>query len=154
MPDDQTRNMNISGGIPIGTRAEIFPSMPLPDFNSMGGPAFVAHFRGGDSASDLMGILCNTGLPARIDVINGIRTIDHPSILRYVDSGVVLWPHNNVRYYAFAYQRPVAPRLKTTIDEVHQPLGDDALHHYFMMPLMKGLLELQRTGIVHNGIRP
>ena len=41
-----------------------------------------------------------------------------------------------------------------SIDEVHQPLGEDTLNHYFVMPMMRGLLEFQRVGIVHNAIRP
>ncbi len=146
--------MNPGGGIAAWRRARKYFRRCRCPILTIGGPAYVAHYRGGDSASDLMGILCNTGLPARVDMINGMRTIDHPSVLRYVDNGVVLWPQNNTRYCVLAYQRPLAPRLKTTIDEVHQPLGDDALHHYFVMPLMKGLLELQRTGIAHNAIRP
>jgi eukaryotic-like serine/threonine-protein kinase len=154
MADESSQNMNLAGGLPVSGRVEIFPSNPLPDFNSVGGPAYVAHFRGGESASDLMGILCNTGLPARLDVVNSMRIIDHPGIVRYIDNGIVLWPQNNTRYCVLAYQRPLAPRLKTTIDEVHQPLGEDALNHYFLMPLMRGLIELQRAGVVHNAIRP
>src|ERR1700743_3416693 len=127
MSNDPAQNMNLTGGLPVGGRVEIFPSMPLPDFNSVGGPAYLAHSRGGGDASDLMGILCNTGLPARLDVVNSMRTIDHPSVLRYVDNGVVLWPQNNSRYCVLAYQRPLAPRLKNSLDETHQPLGEDAL---------------------------
>jgi hypothetical protein len=154
MPNDNLQNLNLSGGIPLGVRAEIFPSMPLLDFNSAGGPAYVAHFRGGDSGSDLMGILCNTGLPARLDFINTMRNVDNPGLLRYIDSGVVQWPQNNARYYAFAYHRPLSPRLKNSIDEAHPPMNEDVLNHYFMTPLISALLELQRVGVVHNGIRP
>jgi hypothetical protein len=153
MPDDNNQNVNFSGGLPIGSRAEMYPNMPLPDFNSTGGPAYLAHFKGGDSSSDLMGILWNTGLPARLDSLNSMRNIDHPSILRYIDSGVVLWP-NNTRYYAFAYQRPLAPRLKTSLDEPHQTMSEDAMNHYFITPFIGALLELSRVGIVHNAIRP
>src|SRR5579862_3016432 len=116
MPIDNPHNTNLSGGVPLGARAELFPAMALPDFNSAGGPAFVAHFKGGDNASDLMAILCNTGLPARLDFVNAMRNVDHAAILRYIDSGVVQWPQNNTRYYAFAYQRPSAPRLKNSVD--------------------------------------
>src|ERR1700722_8094604 len=153
MPIDNPLHMNPGGGIALGTRAEIIPSQPVPEFDSVGGPAYAAHSRGGDAA-DLIGILCNTGLPPRIDMINSLRNVDHPGVLRYIDSGVVSWPQNNAHFYAFAYQRPVAPRLKTSIDEVHQPMGEDAFNHYFMTPLINALLELQRVGVVHNAIRP
>ena len=112
MSDDPTQNMNLSGGLPVGSRAEIFPSMPLPDFNSVGGPAYLAQFRGGDSTSDLIGILCNTGLPARLDAIASMRTIDHPTILRYIDNGVVVWPQNNARYCSSGLSAAIGPASK------------------------------------------
>ncbi len=33
-------------------------------------------------------------------------------------------------------------------------MNEDAFNHYFMTPLMHGLLELHRVGLVHNAIRP
>ncbi len=78
----------------------------------------MANFRGGDNATDLMGILCNTGLPPRLDILNSMRNVDHPSILRYIDRGVITWPQNNQQVYAFA---PInvhwRTRLKNNNDE-------------------------------------
>jgi hypothetical protein len=143
-----------TNSVPFGTRADILPNVPLPDFNATGGPTYAAKYRGNEAASDLMAVLCNTGLPARLDFIAAMRSIDHPSIVRFIDSGVVQWPHDNARYYTFAYQRPLAPRLKNSVDERHQPMSEDTINHYFVRPLIGALLELQRTGIVHHAIRP
>lgn len=142
------------GGLPVGQRAEMLPNVPLPELNSNGGPAYAARMKGGEGSSDLMAVLCNTGLPPRLDAINSMRGIDHPSLLRLIDSGVVSWPQDGNRYYAFAFQRPLAPRFKSSIDETHTPLREDAVNHYFVTPLIGAVQELQRTGVVHNGIRP
>src|ERR1700744_3780218 len=99
MPNDSNQSSNLAGGLPVGSRALIFPSRPMPDFDAAGGPAFGAQFQTGD-ATGMMGVLCNTGLPPRLDFINAVRNLDHPGIIRYIDSGVALWS-NNARYYTF-----------------------------------------------------
>src|ERR1700722_5734329 len=124
MAYDTSPNAMPSNTVPLGSRAEILPGAAMPDFNATGGPAYAAKYRDG-GGSDLMAILCNTGLPARLDFITAMRSIDHPSILRLIDSGVVLWPLDNTRYYAFAYPRPLSPRLMHSIDEQHQPMSED-----------------------------
>jgi hypothetical protein len=154
MAFDSTPDTMPTNSVLLGTRVEVFHTQPLPEFNAAGGPAFAAKYKGDAGGNDLMAILCNTGLPARLDFITAMRSIDHPTIPRMVDSGVVLWPQDNTRYYAFAFERPVSPRLKQSIDEQHQPMSEDAINHYFVTPLIGALMEFQRTGIVHNAIRP
>ncbi len=149
-PDDK---QSISGvPITLGTRVDVYPSTPLPEFNCIGGPAFAARLKS-DARRDLMAIICNTGLPARSDSVNAMRMIDHSSVLRLVDSGVVAWP-DGTRYFALAYERPLAPRFMTSLEENHTALSEDAINHYFVTPMAGALSELQRTGIVHGGIRP
>lgn len=138
----------------IGNRVEMSVDKPVPELDSIGGRAFAAHYKGNEGTSDLMAILCDKGLPARLESITGMRGIDHPGVLRLIDSGVVLWPHDSVRRYALAYQRPLAGRMKQSIDETHPPMSDDFLDHYFVAPMIAAMAELLRTGIVHNGIRP
>ena len=131
----------------------MFPSMPLPDFNAVGGPAFAAGLKGTGGASDLIAVLCNGGRPARLDFLPAMRSIDSPGLMRLIDNGVVLWPQDNTHYYAFAYQRPSSPRLKQSIDEPHQPMSEDTVNHYFVTPLIGALASLFNAGVVHGGIR-
>lgn len=143
-----------SDGIAVGSRAMIFPSQPQPGFDSVGGRAFGASYKDGNTTSDLTAILCDKSLPVRFDMITAMRSIDHPGILRLIDNGVVLWPHDHVRRYVFAYQHPMAPRLKVSIDEPHAPISDDLLGTSFIAPMVSALIELARAGVVHNAIRP
>lgn len=136
----------------LGNRVEIFPSMPAPEMNTGGGPAFAARLRG-EAGSDLVAIICNSNLPARLEYLNAFRNVDHPAVMRLVESGVVAWP-DGMRYYALVYQRPSAPRFTRSIDEkIPSPGTDDAFTHFFVQPMIGALSELMRTGIVHGAIR-
>ena len=138
----------------VGNRVGMSPSKPQPDFDSVGGRAYAAHYKGAENTADLVAILCDKGLPSRLESITAMRSIDHPSILRLIDSGIVQWPQDKIYRYVFAYQRPTAPRMKQTIDEPHAVMSDDFLNNHFIIPMIGALVELQRTGIVHNAIRP
>lgn len=142
-------------GITLGTRVDIFPHSPLPEYDTAGGTAFAGRFKGGEDVADLITVVCNKGLPPRADMVTAMRSIDNPSLLRLWESGVVQWSNEPfLRAYAFAYQRPLAPRFKQSIDETHTPLNEDALNHHFIIPMIGALQELARVGLVHGGIRP
>jgi hypothetical protein len=137
----------------LGSQIEIFPSMPLPDLNSPGGSAYAARFKS-DAASNLYAIICPSGLPPRIDTVAPMRTIDNPGVLRLIDGGVVPWGADGARAYALVYQRPLVPRMVTSLDEVRQPLSEDSINHNFVTPIIGALGALSNAGVVHNSIRP
>lgn len=138
----------------IGNRAVIIPSMPLPEFDTPGGRAFGAHYKGAEGTADLIAILCDKGVVARHETLPSIRNIDIPGLLRLVDSGTVVWPDDNRRYFTLAYQRPATTRMKQSVDEPHPSMSEDFLNNYFIMPMINVMIELQRAGVVHNAIRP
>lgn len=141
--------------VALGTRVEMFPHYPLPEYDTIGGTAFAGRFKGGEDVADLVTVLCNKGLPPRADMVTAMRSIDNPSLLKLWESGVVQWSNEPIqRIFAFAYQRPLAPRFKQSVDEPHTPLNEDALNHHFIVPMIGALQELARVGLVHGGIRP
>lgn len=148
-PETNTAAKN--GGLPLSNGAELIPTAPLPDLNSVGGAAFAARMQGD---SDLMAILCNANVMPRLDAITAMRSINHPAVLGLVDSGVVLWPQDDMRYYAFAFQKPTAPRMMLDINQPLPAMGEDNINHYFIHPMIGALSEFARTGLVHNAIRP
>jgi len=151
-PQTEAHKPGVTGtSVALGTRGEIYPSSPLPEFNSAAAPAFAARVKG-DAGSDLVAYVCTGGLPARFDIVNSMRSIDHPSVLRLVDSGIVVWP-DGMRYGALAYQRPPLPRFMRSLDDVRAPMSEDAINRYFVQPLVGALVEFMRTGVVHGAIR-
>jgi hypothetical protein len=144
---------NLGAALSLEGRVNVFPDAPLPEFDSVGGPAFVAQMRN-DTSLEMMAIICTTGLPSRSDLVNTMRVIDNPSILRLRECGVLHWPSKNAHCYALAYDRPAAPRYRQSLDEVYPPMGEDMLNHFFLSPMASALMEFQRTGIVHGSIQP
>ena len=134
-------------------RVNIYPSRPLPELNAAGGAVFTARFRN-DSSQELMGIICSRGMLPRVDQVTPMRNVDSSGVLRLRDSGVVHWPDQNASYFALIYDLPVSKRFWSSMDDTNPSMSDDTIHHSFVVPMIKALLEFQRTGIVHGGIRP
>ncbi|MDR3451025.1 MAG: serine/threonine protein kinase [Alphaproteobacteria bacterium] len=152
MTYDNAQNSGSSSGVMLGAKIEIFPTSPLPELNTAGGMAFGARYRT-ETASDLYAIVCMSSLPPRIESVTSMRTIDNPSIVKLVESGVVTWPDGQ-RAYAFVYQRPLAPRMMADLNETHAVLNEDSIRHHFIAPMVNALVSLMVSGLVHNAIRP
>ncbi|MDE2028991.1 MAG: serine/threonine protein kinase [Alphaproteobacteria bacterium] len=152
MASEPQKNLNGVESVPLSGRVEVFPTMPLPDLDAAGGKAYAARFRT-EASADLFAIICLSSLLPRPEDLNTLRGLDNPHIIRFVESGVVDWPDGG-RAYAIVYQRPLAPRMMTDIDETRTPLSEDAINHHFIMPMIDALATLSASGIVHNGIRP
>lgn len=143
---------NSGGIVTLGKDFEILSGSPLPEFNAPGGPAFAARARNSASPS-FVAIICNSLLPVRSGFVNVARTIDAAGIPKYRESGIVHWPATDSHHFAFVYDPPVAQRYWRSLDENHQPFGEDALNRRFIMPFLSAFSELQRTGITHGSIR-
>lgn len=148
-----TPQTSTGNSIVIGNRAEVLPGAPLAEYNSVGGLAFSARLKN-EASTELIAIVCNTNIVPRTDTVTALRGIDHPSVLKLIDSGVILWPHDDVRHYAFAIQRPTAPRMMSDINQAITVLSEDAINHHFVHPMIGALSEFASTGIVHGAVRP
>jgi len=151
MAYDDAQNVNAANSVMLGSRIEIFPSMPLPELNSMGGLAYAARFKS-DAASSFYAVICQPGVPPRIDMVATMRNIDNPGVLRLIEAGVVSWTDGG-RAYALVYQRPLAPRMMTDLNETRATLSEDAINHHFITPMISALVTLTNAGMVHNAIR-
>jgi len=153
MAEKEEVREDLGAALSLDGRVNVYAERPLPEFNSSGGAAFAARFRN-DLSQELIAIICSRGLHPRIDAVNSLRMIDCPSVLRLREGGAVHWPAQNATYYTLAYDRPLAGRYWQTLDEVHPTMGEDGVNNAFVQPLIKALLELQRMGLMHGGIRP
>lgn len=133
-------------------RVNIYPNRSLPELNGSGGAAFAARPRN-DASQDMMAIICSRGMHPRIDQVMAMRNVDSASVVRLRDYGAVHWPDQNATYYALVYDLPVSERYWKTLDETHPVMSEDSINNTFTIPLIKALMEFQRTGFVHGGIR-
>jgi len=139
-------------GLILGGRIEIFPSMPLPEFNSPGGAAYTARFRS-DATSSLYAIICSSAVPPRIETVTAMRSIENSGILRLVEGGVLTWV-DGTHVYALVFQRPTAPRMMSSLSDTLQILSEDSINRNFITPMIGALTTLMNFGVVHNAVRP
>ncbi|MDR3424966.1 MAG: serine/threonine protein kinase [Alphaproteobacteria bacterium] len=152
MSYEAAQNTNSLSGVMLGSRIEIYPSMPLPELDSLGGKAYAARYKA-DATSSLYAIICAPGIPPRIDAVASMRGVDNPGVVRLIEGGVVGWI-DGTHAYALAFQKPTAPRMMTSLDETRAPLNEDAINHHFITPMIDALTALTNFGVVHNAIRP
>ena len=142
-----------SGFVPLGGKSEVAPANPLPAYDAVGGNAFLARMRGA-STSDLLALVCRTGYPPRSDIVNQLRNINNPAVLRLLDSGMIDFTPDAQRYYGFVFEQPLNPRFWQSLDETRQPLGEDFINRRFIAPLAEGLRQFADVGLMHGAVRP
>ncbi len=153
MQQKTERAEGANGFVPLGGKSEVAPASPLPTFDGVGGTAYVARLRGA-SSSDLMALICRNGYPPRSDIVNQLRGIDNPAVLRLLDSGMIDFPVDGQRYYGFVFEQPLNGRFWQSLDEVHAPLGEDFVNRRFIAPLADGLRQFADVGLMHGSVRP
>ncbi|MFA6279266.1 MAG: hypothetical protein WC612_00545 [Bdellovibrionales bacterium] len=149
----ETQAEDWGAGLPLEGRYLLYPDKALPAFNAAGGAAYAARHKN-DAMQALMGIISSGGVLPRIENVRAMKMIDSPCILRLCEGGVVHWPAQNTNYYALIYERPLAERYWKSLNETHPVMSEDTVNNAFVIPMIKALLEFQRTGLVHGGIRP
>jgi len=142
-----------SGAVPLGSKSEVFPASPLPGYDAVGASAYLARMKGASSA-DLLALVCRSGYPPRSDIVNQLRRIEDPAVLRLLDHGMIDMPAEGKRYYGFIFEQPQSPRFWQTLDETHTPLGEDFINRRFIMPIAEGLRQFADVGLMHGGVRP
>ncbi|MDD3287814.1 MAG: serine/threonine protein kinase [Alphaproteobacteria bacterium] len=151
--DTSAVRTDLGSPIELSSRVDVFPGAPLPEYNTAGGQAFVARSRG-ENRSDMIAIVCNSNFPPRSNFVNQMRSADATGLLKLRESGAVYWPASDSYHYVFAYERPLSPRYWRTLDEIHAPMGEDAINRTFITPLSASLMELHRIGVTHGSVRP
>lgn len=142
-----------SGFVLLGSKSEVAPANPLPAYDSVGGNAFLARMRGA-STSDLLALICRNGYPPRSDIVNQLRNINNPAVLRLLDSGMIDFTPDAQRYYGFVFEQPLNPRYWQNLEETHTPLGEDFINRRFIAPLAEGLRQFADVGLMHGAVRP
>lgn len=146
-PDPKTPPLLLEG------RVAILTDTPLPALNTSGSEAFAAQLRG-MGGGDLVAQVCTNSPLPRLDMISALRTVDTPCVPRLREAGIVQWPARGGSFFAAAYEPILAPRYWDDLKTPHPVMSEDTLNHYFITPLIRGLLDFQRTGVVHGSIRP
>ena len=142
-----------AGAVGLNGKFEILPDQPLPEFDSPPVSAYAARPVGG-SSDRLFGLICDPTMPPRTDIMRSLRRIRHPGLLSMIDEDLVDWHPDGRRRQAIIMDRPAgAPLMLPDITD-GQPMPQDRLTQFVLIPLVGALQELAAFGLAHGSIRP
>ena len=137
----------------LAGRFEILPGTPLPSLDGPGGAAFaVRSLR--DRKMDVFARVGTLGVPARMDLLSGIRGIEHVALMRMVEWGMMDWPPDGMKRIVFILENPGGRRLMNSLNDTREQMTEEQITRAVIQPLASALRELSSRGIVHGDIRP
>lgn len=132
---------------------EIFPSSPVPGYNSGRNKAYKAISRR-KSGDDLIAIVCDRSLIPRRNAASVYSAIINPGLVPVVAYGKVYWPPAKQELYVIVYKHVLGSRLL----EEDQPLAmgwkQDLVMDLVVQPMVNILQDFRDKDFVHGALRP
>lgn len=148
------RGRDSAGTTLLNERYEVLPDQPLPGLDAPSARAFGVRDHQSSASRNLFALVCNAKLPPRLDLAKKVRRIDHQSLMRLLDTGVIDWPPEARRCTVLIYERPKGERMLARHDATAAPMTEDELARLVIKPLSEVLVLLANFQIVHRAIRP
>ena len=154
MADAET-NVNAGTGAPatLDGRFDIFPSSPLPQFDSPAAKAYLAQSKR-DADDHLVGMLLDWRLPPQIDVMTTLRNLAPAGVTRVMEWGIVPWAPENRRMMVVVMERPGGDRVMAGPKATFDPFEEQRIVKGVLMPILPVIREFQARGQTHRNIRP
>lgn len=152
---NQTESEGGGGGnvLSMKGRYDIYPSQPLPGYDSPPAKAFyVKHKR--DQTRKLLAYLCDPKTPPRLDTISALHRVDHRNFVRVLDWDVLDWPGTGQRFPVIVCECPMGKRVLPGPEEKRSPLLEEQITRMLVEPAVAILRELHTIGVYHGRIRP
>ncbi|MCL2474000.1 MAG: hypothetical protein FWF23_03765 [Alphaproteobacteria bacterium] len=145
-------NMADMDRVLLKNNIEIFPDLPLPEFDTIGGKAYAARFKT-DTYLSLYAVVCTSIVLTRLETIQTMLVTESTNIVKLIASGIIWWADGN-RYTVLVWQKPIEPRLSKTLQNPSalSSLKEEATIKNFITSMVNGLFTLQNSGVVHDGI--
>jgi eukaryotic-like serine/threonine-protein kinase len=137
----------------LAGRYEILPGTPLPSLDGPGGAAFTVRALR-DRKMDVFARVGTLGVPARMDLLSGIRGIEHVALMRMIEWGMVDWPADGMKRIVFILENPGGRRLMNSLNDTRDQMTEEQITRAVIQPLVSALRELSSRGIVHGDVRP
>lgn len=151
---EQRAEAGVGGKQPVrlGEKFEIYPDRPLDELRSPNAAAFVAVDRERPSGN-LFALVCDPDLPARHDMMTGLRGLRVDAMLAPHEWGVVDWPLAGRRSLAIVFDRPAGGRVVPSPTQAVEPMHPDDLIHNMLPPLIASMREFFSAALTHRSIR-
>ncbi|NCT40528.1 MAG: hypothetical protein GW778_02565 [Alphaproteobacteria bacterium] len=132
---------------------EIFPSKPLPSYDSLENKAYKAVSRG-RSSDNLIAIVCERHLVPRRNAAERYASIINPALLPLVSYGKVYWPPAKQERYVIVYKYSIGERFLERDKEQAMGWKQDLVMESIVKPMVNVLQDFRDKDFVHGAIRP
>lgn len=137
-----------------GEDVEIFPSQPLPQFDSGPVKAYGARLTGGRSAGDGIAYVCEKHITPRVHSTQGYRNVSNPVLAPLLAHGRTYWTPTKQHRYVFVYRRVPGEPVQKPDQEAALGWRQDLVMETVVKPMTLLLKDMRDTNFVHSGIRP
>ncbi len=159
MADEDEQNKQETNSEPekniflVKERFEIDFNSPLPQFDTNGAIAFKAQDKTSPQR-ELFALICNNDYPPRLSILSYLKSIEHPSLLKLVDYGVVDFPKTKTQNMALIYNQPKGPKVSDFHPENAFTKADFDKFKSNLLSLISATETLKQYNITHRAIRP
>ncbi|HEV2676646.1 MAG TPA: hypothetical protein VGV37_19125 [Aliidongia sp.] len=134
-------------------RFDIQYDEPLAGFRSPSAPAFAARDTKAQGSRHFA-LICDPKMPPRMEAVRKLQLLKSYGVLTPVEVGAVDWAPANRRMFAMVFEQPLGDRLAGPGENVIEPWSEEALVAHIVAPIIQTLIDLEREGLPHRGIRP
>ena len=106
---ENTGDSSETNGILLKERYEIDYGKPLPEHDTNGAKAYAVIDKISQSRR-LFALICSNDTSARISLLPHLKSMEHPSVLKLVEYGIVNYTPQRSRNMALIYQMPNGPK--------------------------------------------
>ena len=110
--------------VSLAGRFEIQPGNPLPALDGPAGKAYAVRALR-DRRMDVFAIVATSGVPARMDLLSGIRGVEHVALMRMVEWAVVDWPLDGLKRTVFILENPGGRRLMNSLNDTREQMTEE-----------------------------
>lgn len=140
-----------AGIVLLHDRFELLYEQPVPMLGTVTANAFAARAKR-DPQREIFAYVFQTGLPPRVDAVSALRGLDHPTVMKMLDFGVVHWPPEGRERPAVVFERPRGTRLARALKP--GAMSEESITRYIVQPALQGLRELKNRRVFHGCINP
>src|SRR5918994_194633 len=131
----------------LAGRYEILPGTPLPSLDGPGGAAFAVRALR-DRKIDVFARVGTLGVPARMDLLSGIRGIEHVALMRMIEWGIVDWPVDGMKRIVFILENPGGRRPMKSLNGTREQMTEEQITPAVIQPANIFLRDQGTSGIM------
>ena len=141
------------GPVLLRDRYLIDSGKPLPDLDCATAKAYAVADRR-DLARKLYALICQPGLPTRLDAVRALKDQEIRGVLPVAEWDVITWPPIGQRALIIVYELPLGGRVRDRLARKEVKITEYDMPRRVVEPIIEGLQALIALGGPHRAIRP